>query len=334
MNTDFRAPPRTHTSNQTERLVGLELEFTGVEMSTVAQLVVDLFEGSIQQISEFEYEVTDTRYGTFSLELDAQLLKNQTYLNILENLGITLEDPHKQERLEIFLRDLASGLVPYEIVAPPIPWSKLSVFNPLLDQLRSLNAEGTGSSFLHAFGLHINPEIASTHHHYLLRYLQAFVLLEPWIRLDANIDVSRTLTPYIQSFNSDYVTYILKSDYHPSQIKLIRDYLRFGNSRNRSLDMLPIFKYLNAPLVLDYDDDPRISARPAFHYRLPNSSLSDPDWSIADEWNRWVLVEQLAEDEAELRNLAQAFLNRSDRNLSPDDRKWIALVDQWVKHVQ
>ena len=40
-----------------------------------------------------------------------------------------------------------------------------------------------------------------------------------------------------------------------------------------------------------------MSARPTFHYRLPNCRVDEPDWRIAHEWNAWVTVEALAADE-------------------------------------
>ena len=37
-----------------------------------------------------------------------------------------------------------------------------------------------------------------------------------------------------------------------------------------------------------------IKGRPAFHYRLPNCLVDEPDWTVAREWNTWVAVERLA----------------------------------------
>jgi hypothetical protein len=57
------------------------------------------------------------------------------------------------------LLEMASTVVPYEIVTPPLPISKLDDLNTLANKLRSLKVKGTGSSFMYAFGLHINPEV-------------------------------------------------------------------------------------------------------------------------------------------------------------------------------
>lgn len=44
-------------------------------------------------------------------------------------------------------------------------------------------------------------------------------------------------------------------------------------------------------------EDPHlVKARPAYHYRLPNCLIDEPDWRLAREWNTWVAVERLAAD--------------------------------------
>lgn len=36
--------------------------------------------------------------------------------------------------------------------------------------------------------------------------------------------------------------------------------------------------------------------------------MSQPGWSIAPDWNRWVVVERLAADRSRLEELASAYL--------------------------
>ena len=52
----------------------------------------------------------------------------------------------------------------------------------------------------------------------------------------------------------------------------------------------------------------KINRRPTFHYRLPDARLSDPGWSIAPDWNRWVAVERVADDRDRLDALGRAYL--------------------------
>ena len=59
--------------------------------------------------------------------------------------------------------------------------------------------------------------------------------------------------------------------------------------------MLPLFAWIDEDRVRTTIDDPRIKPRPTFHYRLPNAQVSDSLWSLAEDWNRWVVVETLAD---------------------------------------
>jgi hypothetical protein len=303
-------------------------------MQTVAEIVTRLYGGSIRQENTFRYQLQDTRLGDFALELDATLLKDKKYVDILDQLGIQTDAIKKDHKLEEKLKKLASGLVPYEIVTPPIPLSELDALTKLTQELRQYEAQGTKDSLLHAFGLHLNPEAASLETGDILNILRAFMLLEPWIRVDADIDISRRLTPYIEPFEQGYIRHVLNPNYEPDQVDFIRDYLNHDNTRNRSLDLLPLFMHLRKPLVLDHLDDDLLSARPAYHYRLPNCALSDPEWSIADEWNRWVLVETLAHNPHDLRRLSRAYLDMQHQSFKVDTDRWISFIDQWVRNVE
>jgi hypothetical protein len=239
MNQEFLIPQETTNASGEERCVGFEFEFTGVEMEDVASMLSLLYGGKIEQLSTFEFKVTNTRFGNFGLELDAQLIREKKYEKYLKNIGIDLSEYEGQELVEDSLKDLASSVVPYEIITPPIPLSAMDEFTALVDGLRKLKAKGTGSSFVYAFGLHLNPEIPDESTETLLNYLRAFVLLDPWIRKDIAVNVSRRLTPFINRFEDDYMAYILDPKYRPNQTEFIEDYFKFGNSRNRPLDLQP-----------------------------------------------------------------------------------------------
>jgi hypothetical protein len=75
----------------------------------------------------------------------------------------------------------------------------------------------------------------------------------------------------------------------------MRDYLERNPTRNRPLDWLPLFAHLNKDLVFEYPvEKDLIKPRPTLHYRLPSSLIDDPSWSIATEWNKWVIIDDLA----------------------------------------
>ncbi|MEX0822932.1 MAG: amidoligase family protein [Balneolaceae bacterium] len=330
---EFKIPPRPQNADGKERKAGYEFEFTGLEMSEAAKLVKNLYGGTIHRVSTYEYSIKDSDFGTFALELDAQLLREKKYENILKSLGIDLSSLKNIQSIEGALKDLASSVVPFEIITPPIPLFEMQKLNSLIKELRSLKAKGTGSSVFYAFGMHINPEIPEHSAKSLLDHLKAYVLLDPWIRKDAGIDISRRMTPYIKEYKEDYLQLILSSTYKPDLKKLITDYFRFGNSRNRPLDMLPVFMHLDKEHTQKHMEESLTSGRPAYHYRLPNCSIEDENWSIADDWNRWVLVEILADDVKSLEQYSKAYLKMKKDTMVRFESKWIKLMDRWMNNV-
>lgn len=334
MNVSFKNPPKIKNQKGEERSVGFEFEFTGVEMKDAAGMVVDLYGGNVNQLSGYEFEVTDTEFGKFSLELDASLFLNKKYEKVLKSVGLDVDKLKNKEKLEDTLRDMASTVVPFEIITPPISVSKLSQMDRLVDKLRAWKAKGTGSSFFYAFGLHLNPEVPELTAESILRYLKAYVMMDAWIRKDASIDLSRKITPYINEYEMDYIRHILREEYDPDLSTLIKDYFRFKNSRNRPLDLLPVFMFMDKETTEGLLEEELTSARPTFHYRLPNCSIEDKEWSLAEEWNRWVLVEQLAEDEKSLDQYSRAFLNMDDKSVFSMKKKWIKLMGRWVNNVR
>jgi hypothetical protein len=329
----FKTPPSTRTTSGSERCVGYEFEFTGVEISEAAEMLQRLYGGNVSRVSTYEYHVEDASYGTFKLELDAQLLREKKYEKTLKSVGIDLSTFKNIESIEDKLKNMASSVVPFEIITPPIPLSSMPDLQKLVDELRSWKAKGTGSSVLYAFGLHLNPEIPDDSADSLLNHLRAYVMLDPWIRKDAKVNISRRLTPYINEYKDEYLQLILSAAYKPTLEELIRDYFRFDNSRNRPLDMLPVFMHLDAETTQSLLEETLTSARPTYHYRLPNCSIEDPEWSLAHEWNRWVLVERLAADTKTLNQYSRTYFKLKKETLVGFETKWIELMNRWVNNV-
>lgn len=329
--TEFTSPPIQTNPKGSERTVGYEFEFTGLAMADAAELIQDLYGGIIRKKSAYELEVADSRFGTFRLELDAQLLREKKYETLLKKVGIDLDRFKEKDTFEDSLMELASSVVPFEIITPPVPLSDMHQLNAITDNLRKRKAEGTGSSFIYAFGLHINPEVSDESTESILNHLRAYVLLDPWIRKDARIDVSRRITPFINPYKEEYILHILDEKYRPDLETLIKDYFAFDNSRNRALDLLPHFMHLNEELTGSLLKDTITSARPTWHYRLPNCSIEDEKWSLAQEWNRWVLVEKLACDEKELHRYMRAHKKVKKETMIGFEKKWIELMNRWVE---
>src|SRR5690606_31944054 len=107
----------------------------------------------------------------------------------------------------------------------------------------------------------------------VLRYLRAYVCLQEWLFERAHVNLARRATPYVDPLPGRYIRRVIDAGYAPTLETLIDDYLAENPTRNRALDLLPLFAHLDAPRVQRVVADPLIKARPTFHYRLPNSEI-------------------------------------------------------------
>lgn len=330
----FLAPPILRNSVGDVRKAGFELEYAGLSIEPSARLVQQVFGGDIEPLSTFVHRV-HTSVGTFSVEIDATVLKDKIYEKPLRAIGI---DPEQRDMqwLENKLLDAAALLVPIEIAAPPIWIDQLDPLDELRARLREVGAQGTRRSVLYAFGMHINPEVPDPCDVAAMRdTLRAFLLLYPWLKEQVAVDLSRRIAPYINPFSNEYARLILDHDYPPDSDRLIDDYLKHNGSRNRPLDMLPALACLDEDCVIRNVEDPHlVKPRPAFHYRLPNCLIDEEGWTLAGEWNTWVTVERLANDKAKLARMSHEFL-RAERNaLRPIIDEWPNTVQKYVKELQ
>lgn len=302
---EFRALPWTQGPDGSPRRVGVELEMAGIEAPAIAQAVVDEVGGRFEAESAFSGTVRDTELGDFRVELDAEILTSRRYLDTLKSVGIELEGGPIRDNLEWLLSQVTGLVVPHELVGPPVPLAALPQLDAIRARLHRAGARGTEASAFYAFGLQFNIEIHSPEANDLLAILQAFLLRYPKIMERDEIDLSRKLTPYVQPFPEDFVAHVLDPEYAPDRDGLIDDYLEFTPTRNRPLDALPLFAWLDAERVNAAPvEHSLIKPRPAWHYRLPDCRIDDPDWSLARPWAAWAEIEQLAHRSEALRREA------------------------------
>ena len=324
---NFPLPAQTKTNQGKIRRVGFELEYSGIDLEDSADILKELTGGRIEKENAFSYAVHTDDWGKFSVEVDAALLKGGKYKEYLATAGIDVDELEVSETLDDLLRRLASTIVPTEIVTPPIPFTHLAFMDDIISALRDKKAKGTRASVFYAFGLHINTEVVSTDAVYLLNHIRAFSLLFDWICEETGIDLSRRLAPYIEPYPDIYVEYILDQHYQPDADTLIDDYLEMVGSRNHALDMLPIFADMQKEQVMSRALEPElIKSRPAFHYRLANSLVDQPDWSVADEWRYWLEIEKLAGNPQLLAELSRDYLKQRAETI-------LHLKSDWVEHV-
>ena len=297
--------------------MGFELEFTGISLQQACDALLSSLGGEVREASAAESLIEIPDLGDFRVEIDWNYLKK-----LADGQG--MDQPHLN-----LLASAASALVPIEVVCPPLPMDRLASLDPLIDALRDAGARGTEDSILAAFGVHINTEIPACDAQTLDRYLKAFALLQWWLVRAHEVDLTRRLTPYIDLYPDDYLRAVLQRR-DPTLAELLEDYLAHNATRNRALDLLPLLAHLDEGRVRSVVDDDRIKARPAFHYRLPNCQIDQPDWSLAASWNVWCVVEHLA-DQADARAyLAREFLARWQAPGGIDHDLWTTSVDQWI----
>jgi Putative amidoligase enzyme len=293
-------PPRPRRPDGALRRVGVEIEYAGPGCAETAALVRALYGGTVEQRDAFRFVVAGTRLGDFTVELDMSLAHPG---DDRHGFGAALE-----EWVRAALATVGRLIMPYEVATPPLPIDRLGAVDGLVAELRRHAARGTRPNPLHAFGLHLNPEVASRGPGWILAQLRAFALLAPTLRAAIGVDLARRLSRFITPYPADYVRRIVDPAYRPDLASLIDDYLDANPTRNRELDLLPLFAHLMPRRMRRRVADPRVRPRPTFHYRLPDSRVDERGWSVVAEWNRWVLVERFAADGARLEAASRRFL--------------------------
>lgn len=324
----WNMPESTLRQDGKPRQVGVEIELQGIPVDRLAQLVQRVLGGNIQAVSRSEYEVDVPGQGTWRVEVDYELLKEMAREEAAADTG----DGPLARTVAIEALDAVSALVvPCEIVSPPLPMATVGEpMDAVVNAARDAGGNGTRAALVYAFGVHLNIEPPDLQAATILNYLRAFVCLFDWIVWKGQIDLARRVTPYIRPFPRAYQARILDPGYQPDHAELIADYLEFNATRNRALDMLPLFSTIDEAAIRDAVSDGRVNARPAFHYRLANSCVDEPGWSIADPWNRWLKIEQLAADDKALATMCSDMLADSERMLHPLDNRWRETIQRWV----
>ncbi|MEX1033684.1 MAG: amidoligase family protein [Cellvibrionaceae bacterium] len=334
MSKTFLLPPQLEDEQGELRRVGFEFELGNVGVKNLAQGLARALGGKLSYTSSFEAILENSSVGKLKIERDTHLLTSLAYRDWLSNLGVDFSPGSEGERWEGNVDNLSRQLIPCEIVTAPIPVTELACLHDIVAVIEDMEGEGTQGSFYYAFGLHMNPSIPSAESSVLLAYIQSFLLLSDWIIEDAGTDFARRFfTKYIDPFPKMYSELILHPDYRPDISALMKDYLRYNPTRNRSLDMLPIFYQLDRELVLgNVKESERhlIKGRPAFHYRLPDCRVGEPGWALEDEWNRWHLVEVLASDGKKRSDLLESWQREQARFRFSHRAAWVERVQQFV----
>lgn len=319
-------PCQSNAQGDTRR-VGVEIEMSGIGLHRLAEVSAGVLGLRCDQSSRYQYHLKGDPAGDWVAEVDFRILKEMGEQSYREG---DWEDDVRHG-LETMLQRVSEPFVPLELVGPPIPLHRLPVFDGLTDALRQAGATGSSANLWNAFGLQFNPEVPSEDAGVIVRYLKAFFCLFDWLIERANVDLVRRLSPFTDPFPAKYVRKVLAADYAPSQAQLIDDYLLDNPTRNRALDMLPLFTHLDEARVRAVIDDPLVKPRPTFHYRLPNSEIHEPGWGIGSAWDDWCQVERLACAPERLAACCKAYSHLLERPWEKWTQDWAKRVeDEWL----
>ena len=320
--------PNNHTGQV--RKVSFELEYVGISIEESCHILQNLFAGNIDVLNDNEHHVSNTRLGTFIVELDAHLLKEmaEKSKNNVANEKFDWEG-YVQKAISSALKNV----IPLEIKTPPMPVEQLGVLDLIIPELSKVGAKDTHTSSIAAFGLHINTDVPSLASDKIIAFLQAYVLLSDWLRMKIDIDLTRMLSTYINEYPANYQKLILNQEYQPTLNTLIDDYLSYNPTRNRALDMLPLFAFIDKDRVFSKVTPTLIKPRPTFHYRLANSNINDPNWNFTTEWNRWVYIEKLAANHALRMNMINHHQSLVTENILFPRAEWIKYTAAYLKQL-
>jgi hypothetical protein len=318
-------PMQRNTSAENERRLGVEIEFTGMEINDIVDVIIKQYGGTAEAVSDYEINVVDGQLGTFGVELDFSYIKR-----LSRERHESADSNDLEELAEAIVGAIAKQLVPFEVVAPPIAMSDLWQLEDLFNTLRDSDAQGTHASAKNAFGLQLNPEMPDCEADTIRDYLRAFLCLFDWLKMRCDVDFSRRLTSYVDPFCKDYMRLILKPGYQPDIATLIDDYLDYNPTRNRALDMLPLFAHIDEKRLRARIDDDRVKARPTLHYRLPNSLIDDPQWGLIHPYRDWLQVDNLAMDKSRLEEVCKAYRHYLDNPTANLFTNWSQSVRQWL----
>ena len=145
--------------------------------------------------------------------------------------------------------------------------------------------------------------------------------MDEWLRKHREVNISRRVTNYIDPFPLEYRELVTAEGYAPDQEKLIDDYLLHNPTRNRALDMLPMFCHLDNEKLRAIVDDPRVKPRPTLHYRIPDCRVDNYDWSLTVAWRDYLQLDELARDSKRLDEVCAAY--QKSLTPSPENKiKW------------
>jgi hypothetical protein len=173
------------------------------------------------------------------------------------------------------------------------------------------------------FGVHLNPEVVDPEGACTLATIRAFALLEQYLRRIEDLDFTRRALPFVQPWPEKFVSELVDCEATSidALFPLVASHI---TTRNHGLDLFPLLKHVDEATFAKCFPDDKTSARPTFHFRLPDCRIDEPDWDLTQPWALWHLVESVADMPVLLDELGRAWRNR---------HTGIGWRDNWAKDV-
>ncbi|PRY23131.1 putative amidoligase enzyme [Aliiruegeria haliotis] len=305
-NSPVFAPLPADPSCESPRRVGLEIEFAGLSLPDATGVVKQRFSGREIWNGAGEVTLQHSSIGKIEMYLD------------------TAFRPESESAAAKAGVEIAQSVVPLEIVTEPLLHTDLPQMEALVADLDAAGGHGGGKSLLIGCGLHLNIDLADSEEGSdLPRIALAYALLEGWLRWRDPPELSRRLLPFVDPFPADMVSDLAGMGPGMSCDDLFTLLSRYALSRNQGLDLLPAWAAV-APERYERDGpvDSAVSPRPAYHYRLPDCRIGDAEWSLAYEWDRWQLIENVARRTDLLEALCNLWLAADGTQLLPGHTEW------------
>lgn len=296
--TDLTEPlplPRPETAAGKPRRIGVEIEFSGLTEAQVARILVKQLAAAPARKSAAIGWSKAAAWG-ISRSISTASRWNGSTMTVSAGRSAIWRAPWCRSR---------SSRTRWEV-------PQIAEFDRAIQALREAGAEGTGTGVLSAFGVHFNPEVVSTDYADVMPVITAHALLEDYIKRVAGTDFSRRVMTWVAPYPRALVDRLAAEKPPATMDALIDTYLELAPSRNHSLDMLCLFAHLDEKKVAKAVDMELVSPRPTYHWRLPDCRIDEKGWTLATEWNRWVLVETVAGDADLLQRLCAAWRDHRD----------------------
>ena len=275
------------------RLVGVEIEFAGLDAHGAARVLAAELGGAAVRDDTYVARVVGSALGELELELDTRYAhppdeRSGVVDKALDSLGAREETAK-----------LLSAVVPVELITPPLTPELFPLLDRALRALARAGAEGTEATPIYAFGLHLNIGLAHGGAARAVRIAGAYTFAERWVRGRWPVDTSRRLVPFIDAYPTGWRVELaerMADGRVPDMEEVVGLYHAYNPTRNRGLDLWPLLAHLAPEAVRRLHGRPVKHPRPAFHYRWPDSRIGDPDWCLWQELERWLLIERTADD--------------------------------------